>query len=1041
MLRQATSAQRWLWVGLLSVALLSACGGGAGGDQPGPAQAPKKLLSIQLNAPAQVRPGESLQLSGSLATDSALPDKMEWLLLERPSGSQAALGQTQSSSQLLRTDLAGRYVVQWTVTSADGQSVQRQAVVEAVNGPLIQTSASADRLQLGQSTLLQAVPTTATGEGLTSYRWTLLQGPSGSRAQLSGSWGQEVSLNADVAGQYQVQVEAHQGGTVSRSIRTLSATAAPSVTIYPTYVCGQVMGCNKVVGQPVTLTTRALGSLEGAKLDYRWTLVSSPPDSRLSRHIGNGPTVVLTPDVVGYYLIELTPTSSDLQVSGAMVGLQVVANKAVGSIQAPGTVNVGQLVTLDASGNRGIDGQPIIGTRHIWTLVQAPKGSSAVIDAGPWGDPVAKLTPDRPGDYVISLSFDDAPDFATVTVRAISADQAMLYPPKLVATLSPLVPGEEIQLRAESTSYVGHEIVHEWKFGDGTSTTGDSVTHRYAYPGVYQAQVVARDTVTQRIARQTFSVTVVASRLSNIPPAPCKEEPCPALAADSYAGKGLGRWLLVNEQPHPQVANIDIAGVPAGREVLVSLSNASALSGGRAELGQSEGVAPRPMPAAQAQAQTYQADRTLSLNSSLLKRDEAHAAHRALDRAVALALPGSASKAQARTGRRTIQSAVARQALPVPAIGSSRDWQNLGATGVYKSRLAASCGLTGGRQILFWLDEQVHSNELMDTGQIERDLLPMVCGEQGGFQKLQQLLGAEVFGLHERVDIISDAALQPVQILLADPGPNSYWGAYVYSGDLARKDFWPTSNEAVLMVVNARFLKSDLNFIKSSLIHEFMHQINNYQRWILNGWERHESWLEETTAMMAEDLVSSALITKADGSRYAALAMRMANYQSYVVPGTYLGGGGADYSIGGSLAGYLDRRLGAGLLRGLTFNCPDEGQTQGSLRCLDDQVFLLSGTSLSDHYGAMNASLIGPFNPADGAGLGMPAYVGSEVDLPAIDLKTLGISLREQLLPPWQLNAGSHVYQWESTTEAAGGRYRRKGIMVPPGHVLQIVIR
>lgn len=1035
MQKRPYTGQHWIWAGVLTAALLAACGGG---EKPDAGSPPPKALTLQLHGPAQVRPGEALQITGSQEPGSAAPATMEWQLLERPAGSQASLPTGQSSSQWLSTDRPGRYVVQWAVVATDGTRAQQQIAVEAVDGPLIELSAPTGQLQLGQSTLLQASLPAAESPRLASYRWTLLNGPGGSRAQLSAAWGSEVSLKADVAGAYQVRVEATQGDTVTSTLRTIQATAAEPPRIYASFYCSFLTGCDKVVGAPVNLFTFVIGTLGNAQVDYRWSLQSLPPGSRLSSYLGRESTATFTPDVVGSYLVEMSPTSFGLNFWPSYIMINVVP-KPTGRLVAPSTVLVGQVATLDGTANRTSGGQALSNLSRSWTLVSAPKGSSAVIQASSNGELKATLRPDRSGDYVVSLGVDSVPGYATATVHANAADPKAIYPPLVSVPLSPALPGEEVQLKAESASEAGNPIVHEWKFGDGASATGDNVSHRFAYPGVYQLQVLARDTVTQRTARQLATVTVVASRLDNIPPAHCGQETCAAAAPNRYAGPGAGRWQLSNELPHTQAVNIDIAGVPAGRQVFVSLTNASGDDAGLAELGQSEGMTARKTQTSTVQpAGVSQAQAPIT---PLNLHDRAHAEHLAGDNMLASVLRASGPAKQAQAGRRRVQSASERPALPVPELGSNRDWRDAPTGSYYKTRLVDNCSLPNGRNVLFWLDEQARTGELVGPEQIAQDLKPMACGEKGGFQRLQQLLQADVFGLHDRTEVISDAALQPVQIVLADPGPNIYWGAYVSSGNLLQKWNWSGSNEAVMMVVNTRYIKTDLNFIKSALVHEYMHLVNFYQRLILNRSLSHESWLEETTAMMAEDLISSSLINKPDGSRFAALAMRMMNYQSLSWTAEYLGASYADYSVGGSLAGYLDRRLGAGLLRALTFDCRDDGQSADSLHCLDEQLFRVSGKGLVEHYGAMNSSVIGRFNAADGIDLGAPSYVDADVDLPEIDLRSLQAYPYNQLTSAWRLLPGSHVYQWEITTDAAGGRYRRKGIMVPPGHVLQIVIR
>ncbi len=1040
----AAAQGRWRVASLALAACLglalSACGGG-GAESARPADLPTApaRLSLLLRGPAQVQPGEAVPLMGSLTLDSALPVRTTWQLLERPSDSQATLAGDGGSSRLLRTDTPGRYLVQWTAVTADGQTQSSQWAVEAVKGPLIQTSTGASTLPLGQSTALVAAAAPSDELGSTVYRWRLLQAPSGSKARLSGEFGQEVRLSADIPGSYQVELESRQGSTVSRTVRTLSGAAMPEFQIGVSYACVYfVEGCGQPVGMPTSVWASVRGAPDTLEVSYRWTLHKVPENSRLSSQTGRGPAFTFTPDAPGDYWLDVEGETKGAVIHGMRIALAVVEGPK-GRIEGPGTATVGQTITLDASANRGPDGKPLSGVHHVWTVEKAPKGSTATMQAPDWVSETAKFRPDRPGDYVISVGLGAMPGYASFTLHATGSDPLTVYPPKVLADLSPLLPGEPLKLQAESASELGHELVHDWKFGDGTAARGDEVTHSFAYPGTYQVQVTVTDTVTQRVARQLVPVTVVTSRLDNIPVAPCKSEACPAQAPGVYAGPGLGRWQLNNDQPHTQLVNLDIEGVPAGRQVMVSLSNAGDSAAGTAELGLVTGAAPS---TAQS-AQDYRLSLTQARAEMLRRHDQAHAAHLRSDRALPQALQAAGHRIGAQGARRKpLQAAAPRAPSVVPEVGSLRTWNYTAfGNGQYNSQLVDSCRLPGGRAVLFWVEERVASKELTTNEQIAAEFKPMACGEQGGFQRLQQLLKAEVYGPHDNSISLSDDTLQPVHVLLVDPGPNQYWGAYVHGINHLLKRVAPSSNEALLMVVNARFIQIDLNFIKSSLVHEFMHLINEYQRIILNNWPAHEGWLEETTALMAEDLVSSSLILNADGSRHTAMSLRIADYQSHPSSRQYLGGSYADYSVGGSLAAFLDRRAGAQLLRGLTFDCVDGAQLMSSLRCLDEQAFRTTGEGLSTNYAAMNASLAGSINSDEAAGMGMPALANADVDLPAIDLKLVGSGPPMRSYEPWTLAAGSHVYLWDSVGDTAAGHYRRKGIKVPPGHVLQVLIR
>ncbi len=1019
---------------------LSACGGGgAESTRPTELPTPPARLSLLLRGPAQVQPGEAVPLMGSLTLDSALPVRTTWQLLERPSDSQATLAGEGGSSRLLRTDTPGRYLVQWTAVLADGQTQSSQWAVEAVKGPLIQTSTGASTLPLGQSTALVAAAAPSDELGSTVYRWRLLQAPSGSKARLSGEFGQEVRLSADIPGSYQVELESRQGSTVSRTVRTLSGAAMPEFWIGVRYGCTSfVEGCGLPVGRPTMVSATVHGAPDTLEASYRWTLHKVPESSRLPGQTSRGPAFTFTPDAPGDYWIDVEGEAKDAVLHGMRVALPVV-EKPRGRIEGPGTATVGQTITLDTSANRDPYGNPLSGVHRSWTVEKAPKGSSATVLAPNWVNETAKFRPDRPGDYVISVGLDTMPGYASFTLHATGSDPLTVYPPGVQADLSPLLPGEPLKLRAESASELGHELVHDWRFGDGTVARGDEVSHSFAHPGTYQVQVTVTDTVTQRMARQLLPITVVASRLDNIPVAPCKSESCPAQAPGVYAGSGLGRWQLNNDQPHPQLVNLDIEGLPAGRQVMVSLSNASDNGAGTAELGVVSGI----VPSSAQQAADYRASLTQARAILLKRHDEAHAEHLKGERELMRTLESSGLRAKPDGKRRkALQASAPRLPSVVPELGSQRTWQDTTGIGLqYSSRLVDSCTLPGGRAVLFWMEEQVVERALATSEQVAAEFKPVVCGEKGGFHRLQQLLGAEIYGPHDQSSYLKDDTLQPIHVLLVDPGPSVYWAAYVHGiNKFLKKDF-PDSNEALLMVVNARFVQVELNFIKSALVHEFMHLINDYQRTLLNNWPAHDSWLEETTAMMAEDLISSSLISNADGSRHTAMSMRIASYQATAATHQYLGGSHTDYSVGGSLAAFLDRRAGAQLLRGLTFDCADGAQLMSSLRCLDEHAFRTTGEGLATHYAAMNASLAGSVNSDEAAGMGMPALVNGDIDLPAIDLKRVGSGPPMRTNEPWTLAPGSHVYLWDNVGEDAGGHYRRKGIKVPPGHVLQVLIR
>jgi PKD repeat protein len=84
----------------------------------------------------------------------------------------------------------------------------------------------------------------------------------------------------------------------------------------------------------------------------------------------------------------------------------------------------------------------------------------------------------------------------------------------------PTIFGSATQLSADVTS--GNNVTYTWDFGDGTSGSGQSVSHQYAAPGPYTAEVTATNSVNQETATTSVLVQVAIGGLiaSNDGPTP-----------------------------------------------------------------------------------------------------------------------------------------------------------------------------------------------------------------------------------------------------------------------------------------------------------------------------------------------------------------------------------------------------------------------------------------------------------------------------------------------------------------------------------------
>ena len=76
----------------------------------------------------------------------------------------------------------------------------------------------------------------------------------------------------------------------------------------------------------------------------------------------------------------------------------------------------------------------------------------------------------------------------------------------------PTLLGTATQLNANITG--GSNVIYEWDFGDSSSGSGISVSHQYAAPGSYTAQVTATNSVSQGTATTSLQVEIAISGLS-----------------------------------------------------------------------------------------------------------------------------------------------------------------------------------------------------------------------------------------------------------------------------------------------------------------------------------------------------------------------------------------------------------------------------------------------------------------------------------------------------------------------------------------------
>ncbi len=409
---------------------------------------------------------------------------------------------------------------------------------------------------------------------------------------------------------------------------------------------------------------------------------------------------------------------------------------------------------------------------------------------------------------------------------------------------------------------------------------------------------------------------------------------------------------------------------------------------------------------------------------------------------------GGENKAAANAAKFDINAARPRAADAL-ANGVTRTWID-GPPGSpvtnYATSVQKACLAPNGRNVLVWVDPAAQS-----TGKVTASSVAAIantyCGTKGGFDQVTRLLGdAWGLGAAKYSDLIQDTStLQDINIVVVNAPANTGWAGYFWLGNNLLKSSAPNSNQALVFFINANQLKQDQNFALSTLLHETTHMINFYQRSVIKGYD-HDVWLEETSAMMTEDIVSPTTVCKTDGSGYNKIA-------SYRLP-TYLRTGGAvsyvnwpdlsgpNYAIGGAFGAFLNRRYGLKIYQQLMGSCIDGTTNTTSYSCLDTLIKSNGGIGFADEFARFGTTAFGTLPPAGvPAGYGYPAVSSLGYSLMPIDVSAM-VSLLPATASPLTSGNTATTHTYLRDTVAAGvTTYTRRGIVVPANTTVSVVIK
>jgi hypothetical protein len=392
---------------------------------------------------------------------------------------------------------------------------------------------------------------------------------------------------------------------------------------------------------------------------------------------------------------------------------------------------------------------------------------------------------------------------------------------------------------------------------------------------------------------------------------------------------------------------------------------------------------------------------------------------------------------------------------PAPALGTQRSWKdNYDSVNPvnYPTTAQFVCTIPNGRSVVIWADSATLSGSYVTLANLTT-LGNSVCSAGGGFDKLIGIMG-DAWGSHSQpTKLISDSTKQDINIVVIKPTSAPGWAGYFYGlNNYLTTAYSNTtnSNEAIVFFVSAYQINNDftsngkLNYSTSTLIHEAAHMINFYQKSVVRG-SSHETWLEETSAMLSEDVVAASFLTNTDNSVYNTM-------QSVRVPGYLATGGNVSYinwvtltnnsyNIGGAFGAFINRKYGTAIMSGLVTSCSDSYSTSGSsIACMNSLITSNGGIGFADEFTKMGVSVFGLFpGSALPSGYGYPAKTTGSYSLIPIDLSGSSIPAPASLTGS-TLASTSHTYKIDSIGLGKTS-WVRSGVVVPANSTIKVIAR
>lgn len=348
------------------------------------------------------------------------------------------------------------------------------------------------------------------------YHWELIERPKRSRARLEDRRTVKPTLDIDVNGKYVAALVVHSCDGVSRPdfvVVRAGGNVAPVANAGPDRTA--------FTGEDVTLDGSASSDANGDALRFAWQILSAPSGSRAALSDAAAVRPVLTPDLRGDYVVQLTVNDGRLASAPDTVTISSAAlnNAPVANAGPDQSSRIGFTVALDASASSDPDGDAL---SFEWTFVTRPDGSTTSLQ-GP-DNAQASFFVDVEGQYVAEVSVCDARGACSEPDAVVIAAAGNTAPVAAPGAAQQVDAGATVQLDGSGSSDAdGDALSFAWSLtaaptgSNASLANGSTVAPSFVadLAGDYVVQLVVDD---GRATSAPATVLVTARNIANTPP-------------------------------------------------------------------------------------------------------------------------------------------------------------------------------------------------------------------------------------------------------------------------------------------------------------------------------------------------------------------------------------------------------------------------------------------------------------------------------------------------------------------------------------------